>query len=116
MLQIIRFVISIFCKNNINKYKIHWKILIKKITIENHTNFQIIKSFLFIGLLKIKKIVFHSISLKSSWLHMKRTQINQKTSIIDNQKSIVILLVSQIVSFDNAKDKKINKTQKITIV
>jgi|GEM_PF-2170312 hypothetical protein len=47
---------------------------------------------------------------------MKRTQINQKTSIIDNQKSIVILLVSQIVSFDNAKDKKINKTQKITIV
>ena len=65
-LQIIKFVISISLKNNIHKKRIVSIIVIRKMTKEKPKNFQIMKSLLFIGLLKIKKIVFHSISLKRS--------------------------------------------------
>jgi hypothetical protein len=40
--------------------------IIKKIVQENHTNLPKINSYLLIGLLNIKKIVFHSISLNNS--------------------------------------------------
>jgi hypothetical protein len=103
-------------KNNIHKKSIVSIIVIKKITKEKPKNFQIMKSLLFIGLLKIKKIVFHSISLKRSWLHINKTQISQKISIVDNQKSIMIFFVSQIVKLSSNKEKNIKIIQKKIII
>lgn len=80
------------------------------IQIENPKNFHKINSYLFIGLDKIRKIVFHSISLKRSWLQIKSTLKNQKISIIASQKSSIILSSSHIVNFPKAMEKiiKIN--------
>ena len=64
--QIIIFVISISLKNNTVRKTKDWKRIIKNITIENHINFQIINSYLSIGLLNIRKMVFPSISLNKS--------------------------------------------------
>lgn len=112
----IKFVISIFLKKSKLKKIIHSIKIIKKIAKENHKNFHKIKSFLQIGLLKIRKIVFHSISLKSNWLQINKIEISQKNSIIDNQKSIIILLVSQIVNFESKIDKNIKIIQNKTII
>lgn len=68
-------------------------------TREKPKNFHKINSYLFIGLDKIKKIVFQSISLKSNWLQTKITEIKENNSIIASQKSRIILLSSQIVNF-----------------
>lgn len=108
--------ISIHWKKSIHKKSKLSKKVMKNITLEKPKNFQIIKSFLFIGLLKIKKIVFHSISLNKSWLQINKIQISQKISIIDNQKSIIILFVSQIVNSANKRENKIKINQKKTII
>ena|GEM_PF-841489 len=110
--QITKFEISISLKKSIPKNKIASKNKIKKTTIENQRNFPIMKSLLFIGLLRIKKIVFHSISLKSNWLPINKTQISQKTSIVAKPKSIIILLASQIVISDKINEKRIKTIQK----
>ena len=86
----IKVFISIHWKISTHKNKSDCKAIIRKIVIENHTNFQSINSDLFIGLLRIRKIVFHSISLKSSWLHTNKTQTSQNISIIASQKSTMI--------------------------
>ncbi len=110
--KIIREVISISFKNNTSKKTIDCNKIINVIVIENHKNFHNINSYLLIGLLKIKKIVLPSISLKSNWLHTNKTQTNQKTSIIDNQKSTIILLSSQIVNFQSVIEKRIKTNAK----
>lgn len=61
--QIINLVISISLKYKTHKKSNDWNNIISKIVELNHKNFQKIKSYLLIGLLKIKNIVFHSISL-----------------------------------------------------
>ena len=114
--QSINFVISISFIKSINKNKKDCKTVINKIVIEKPKNFHKIKSVLVIGLLKFKKIVFHSISLNKSWLQINKTQISQKISIAPSQKSITIYVVSQIVNFCNNKEKNIKITQKITIM
>jgi hypothetical protein len=65
--------------------------IINEIVAENQRNFHIINSYLFIGFDKIKNIVFHSISLKRSCDQTNKIHINQKISIIDNQKSTITL-------------------------
>jgi hypothetical protein len=79
------------------------------ITPANHKNFHKINSYLLIGLLKIRKIVFHSISLKRSWLQTKSTQISQNISISASQKSKITFSHSQIVSFPRPIDNNKNK-------
>jgi hypothetical protein len=80
------------------------------ITHANQRNFHTINSYLLIGLLKIKKIVFHSISLNKSWLQTKSTPISQKISIRAIQKSKITFSPSPIVSFPSQTDNKRNKT------
>lgn len=113
--NIINFVISISLINNTAKNKIVCNKIIERIHRENQTNFPIINSYLFIGLDKIKKIVFHSISLKSNWLQTNKTLKNQNISIIASQKSTIILLSSQIVSFHKEMEKTIKTKAKKTI-
>lgn len=114
--QIMRLSICIFWKKSRDKKIIAWKSIISKIAKEKPKNFHKINSYLLIGLDKIKKIVFPSISLKSSWLHTKSTQIRPKISIIASQKSMIILLVSQIVNFDREIEKIINTNAKKSII
>ena len=110
----INFVISISFKNKMIKNKIAWNKIIKKIFSENQKNFHKINSYLFIGLESIKKIVFHSISLKSNWEPTNKTDINQNISIIANQKSVIIFLSSQSVSCPKEIEKIIKtKAKKI---
>ena len=73
-------------------------------------------SYLFMGLLRIKNIVFHSTSLNKSWLHINTTHISQKISIIDNQKSTIILESSHIVNFHNVTENAININAKNKII
>lgn len=113
--NIIRWSILIDLNNKTIKNSKDWKNIIKKIVIENHTNFQSINSYLFIGLLKIRNIVLPSISLKRSWLQTNKTQTNQKTSIIASQKSTITLSSSQIVSFQREIENKINTKAKKSI-
>jgi len=105
----ISFSIAIHLNNKTQIYKIDCKKTIKKITKLNHKNFHKINSYLFIGLDKIKKIVFQSTSLNKSWLQTNKTQTSQNTSIIASQKSIITLLSSQIVSFQREIEKIISK-------
>ena len=70
------------------------------------------KSCLLIGFESIRKIVFHSISLKSNWLHTKSTHISQKISIIPSPKSTITLSHSPIVRFHSAIEKMINTKAK----
>jgi len=62
----IKLVISISLIKRTIRNNIDCKNTIRNIVAENHRNFQSINSYLFIGLDKIKNIVFQSISLKSS--------------------------------------------------
>ena len=87
-----------------------------KIVIENHKILPSINSYLFIGFDKIKKIVFHSTSLKSNWLQINSTQINQNISIIESQKSTIILEFSQIVNFPSKMEKIMKINEKKTII
>ncbi len=114
--NIIKCVISISFKNNTHKNSSACKNTISNIVIENHRNFQSMNSYLFIGLLSIRKMVFHSTSLKSNWLHTNNTHISQNTSIILNQKSTIILLSSHIVSFQSIIEKAINANAKNIII
>lgn len=114
--QIIKLSISIFLKNKTIKNNIDWKSVIKSIVIENQRIFQRINSYLFIGLLNIKKIVFHSTSLNNNWLHTNKTQRSQNISIIANQKSTIILESSPIVSFHKIIENAIKINQKNTII
>ena len=111
----IKLVISIPFKNNTVKNNNDCNSIIKKIVAENQKNLPKINSYLLIGLLKIKKIVFHSISLNSNCDHTNNTDTNQKISIIDNQKSTIILLSSQIVSCPKATEKTMNTKAKNNI-
>jgi hypothetical protein len=74
---------------------------------ENHRNFQRINSYLFIGFDKIRKIVFHSISLNSSCVPVNSTHTSPKTSIIASPKSTIILSSSPIVSFQRTIENMI---------
>ena len=76
------------------------------------TNFHNINSDLFIGFDNIKKIVFHSTSLKSNWLQTNKTQTIQNISIIARPKSTIILLSFQSVSCHNKIEKIINTNAK----
>ena len=82
---------------------------------ENQKNFQSINSYLFIGLESIKNIVLPSISLKRSWLQTNKTPTIQKISIIDNQKSTIILSSSHIVNFQRDIEKIIKTKAKKSI-
>lgn len=73
-------------------------------------------SYLFIGLDNIKNIVFQSTSLKSSWLQTNKTQISQKTSIIESQKSTITFSLSQIVNCHNKIENPIKIKEKNTIM
>lgn len=107
--------IFIQLKNNTQRYKNDCNNVINKIIKLNHKNFPKINSYLLIGLLNIKNIVFPSISLKSSWLQTNKTQISQNISIIAIQKSVITLLSSQIVSFQREIEKIISKNQNTKI-
>ena len=107
--KLIKLVISISFINKTIKNNIDWNNIIKNIVAEKPSNFHKINSYLFIGLLRIKKIVLPSISLKSSWEPTKSTHTNQNISIIASQKSTIILLSSQIVNFQ----RDIEKSMKI---
>jgi hypothetical protein len=60
------FVISISLKKRTPRNKSDCARIIRRIVAENQKNFHKINSYLAIGLLKIRKIVFPSISLKRS--------------------------------------------------
>lgn len=113
--KIIKLSIEIPLKYKTIKYKIDCKNVIKNITRENPKNFHKINSYLFIGFDKIRKIVFHSISLNKSWLHTNKTQTKPNISIIAIQKSVITLPSSQIVSFQSEIEKIINKKAKTKI-
>ena len=108
----IKEVILIHLINNTAKNSNDCNAIINKIVAENQKNFQRMNSYLFIGLDKIKKIVIHSISLNKSWEPTNNTHTNQKISIIDNQKSTITLLSSQIVSFPNEIENTIKTKAK----
>lgn len=108
----INLVISISFINNTIKKSIDCKNIIKNIVAENQKNLPKINSYLWIGLLSIKNIVFHSISLNNSCDQTKSTHTNQNISIIANQKSTIILVSSQIVSLPNAIEKTMNTKAK----
>jgi hypothetical protein len=99
-------------KNNTPKNNIAWNNTIKNIVQLKPKNFHKINSYLSIGFDNIRKIVFHSISLKSNWLHTNNTQTIQNISIIASQKSTIILLSSHIVSCHNKIEKIINTKAK----
>lgn len=111
----INLVISISLINNTIKNNKDWKNIIKNTVIENHKNFHNINSYLLIGLLNIKKMVFHSISLKRSWEPINKTHTKLNISIIASPKSTIILLSSQIVNFQSNIEKiiKINAKNNI---
>lgn len=114
--QRIKWSISISLKNKTQRKS---KDSIKSITIivsEKPIIFHNINSYLFIGLLNIKNIVFPSTSLKSNWLHTNKTHKSQKISIIVNQKSTIILESSQIVSFHNNTENTIKIIAKNIII
>jgi len=107
--------IQIHLKYKTHRYRIDCKNVIRKIISENQTNLPRINSHLLIGLLNIKKIVFHSISLNKSWLQTNKTQTNQNISIIEIPKSTITLSSSQIVSFHKEIEKVISKNAKTKI-
>lgn len=94
----IKLVTAISFNKSTSKNNIDWNNIIKKIVQENQRSFHNINSYLFIGLLNIKNIVFHSTSLKSNWEPTNNTQTSQNISIIASQKSTIILLSSHIVN------------------
>lgn len=103
----IRCVISISLKNNIKRNRIDWKNIIKAIAPEKPKNFPRMKSCRLIGLLKIRKIVFPSTSLKRSWLPTNNIPISPKISIIPNPKSTITFSLSPIVRLPRAKENNI---------
>lgn len=107
--------IGIFFKNKTQRNKSDCKKVIIKITPANHKNFHTINSYLWIGLLKIKKIVFHSISLNKSWLPTNKTQIIPKISMSAIQKSKITLSDSPIVSFHKETERIIKSNAKTRI-
>ncbi len=111
----IKISISIHLKYKTIKYKIDCKNVIRNITLENPKNFPKINSYLLIGFDKIRKIVFHSISLNKSWLHTNKTPTKPNISIIAIQKSVTTFWSSQIVSFPREIEKIINKKAKTKI-
>lgn len=108
----IRLVISMSFKKRTIRNSTDCSRTIKNIVAENPKNLPNINSYLLIGLLNIKKIVFHSISLNSNCDQTNKTHTSQKISIIASQKSTIILLSSQIVSFPNKIEKTINTKAK----
>ena len=110
--KLIKLVISIPFISNTDKNNIDWSSTIRKIVAENQKNLPNMNSYLFIGLLSIKNIVFHSISLNKSWDHTNNTPTSQNISIIANQKSTIILLSSQIVNFPNNRENIMNTKAK----
>lgn len=112
----IRKVISISLKNKTNKNNNDCIAIIIAIINEKPKNFQIINSYLLIGFDIIRKIVFHSISLKRSWLQTNKTQISQNISIIASQKSTIILLSSHRVKLQRDIENIINKKAKNIII
>ncbi|MDD5212940.1 MAG: hypothetical protein PHG82_00725 [Candidatus Gracilibacteria bacterium] len=102
-------------KNKTQIYKIDCKNTTKNITNEKPKNFQRINSYLFIGLDKIKNIVFPSTSLKSNGLPTNKTEIKENISIIASPKSTITLLSSQIVSLPKAREEIIKISAKKTI-
>ena len=111
----INLVISISFNKRTDKNKIDCNTIIKNIVHENQKNLPNINSYLLIGLLNIRKIVFHSISLNKSCDHTNNTETSQKTSIIANQKSTIILLSSQIVNCQSAIENIIKTNAKNSI-
>ncbi|MBT3726436.1 hypothetical protein HOG21_01730 [bacterium] len=111
----INLLISISLKNSTNKNSIDCSNIIKNIVAENQKNFHNINSYLCIGLLKIKNIVFHSTSLNNSCEPTNNTHTSQNISIIDNQKSTITLESSQIVSFHSSIEKTIKTKAKKSI-
>jgi hypothetical protein len=86
--------------------------MIKNIVPLKPKNFPNINSYLLIGFDKIRKIVFHSTSLKSNWLQTNKTQIIQKISIIAKPKSTITFESSQIVSCPKEREKIIKTNAK----
>jgi len=110
--KIIKLVISMPFINKTIKNRIDCRATINATVAEKPKNFPSINSYLLIGLLSIKNIVFHSISLKSNWDHTNNTHTNQNISIIANQKSTITLLSSHIVNFQSATENTINTKAK----
>ena len=114
--QIMRELISIPWKNSTPKNNIVCAKTSKNIMKENPRIFPKINSYLLIGFERIKNIVFHSTSLNKSWLHTNKTHRSQKTSIIASQKSTIILLLSQIVSFPKVMENIMKMKPKNKII
>lgn len=108
-------VISMSLNNKTLRNTNDWNIIIRRIVREKPKNFPRIKSCLLIGLLKIRKIVFHSISRNNSWLPTNRTPTSQKNSIIAIPKSTITFSSSPMVSFPRAREntKKIHAKNSI---
>lgn len=111
----INLVISKSFINNTTKNNIDWKNIIRNKVNENHKNFHKINSYLFMGLLNIRKIVFHSISLNNNWEPINKTHTKPNISIIANQKSIIIFWSSHIVSFQSRSENMIKTNAKKSI-
>lgn len=92
--------------------KTDWSNNMRNMTIEKPKNLPKIKSNLVIGLDNIRKIVFHSISLNSSWLPTKRTHMIPNISIIPSQKSTIILFSSHIARLPSIMENKIKRIAK----
>lgn len=113
--QSIREVISIPWLARTPRYTPDCNSIMSAITPRNPKYFHKIKSLLRIGLERIRKIVFPSISLKRSWLPTNKTEIRPKTSIIARPKSTITLFPSPIVSFPRARENRIKTKAKKTI-
>ncbi len=96
-----------FLNKRTPKNKSDWSTTIRRMVKENPKNFPRIKSCLLMGLLRIKKIVFPSISRNSSWLPTNNTPTIPNISIIASPKSTITLLSSPIESFPIAKENRI---------
>lgn len=92
-----------------------WKRSMTPITHVNQRNFPRIKSHLLIGFERIRKIVFPSISLNSSWLQTNSTVISPNISIIASQKSTITLLFSHRDNCPSAIEKRVKIIAKKTI-
>ena len=111
--QSTRVVIGMALSHKTPRNKSDWNITISKIVAEKPKNFPSTNSYLAIGFERIRNMVFHSISLKSSWLPTNKTQIIPKTSIIASPKLVITRASLPIVSCHNrSENAKKNKCKK----
>jgi len=99
-------------KTRIPIYRSDCPAMRQKITAENHKNFPSTNSERSMGLERMRKIVFPSISFSTSWLPINTTPMSPKISIIDTQKSRIILFSSPMARLLSTREKSVKRIPK----